>query len=161
MENKIKFNEIDDIMLLRSGFRETVDSPRYLVYHLTTKQKVEKLIKKNLANKQLSNKDIIVTQMLNEQANHLEMYMTLFVKDGENKKFIHIEKDETVTLTNKPTCFFEVDLFEENSLKDYKKMIQNTYEKSDVFKQYGSFKTEKITNRLFNAIKNKPADMNY
>ena len=161
MSNKINYNLIEENMLLRSGFRESEASPRYLVYHIAKKSDVERLLKRELANKKLLNKDVNIMNDLSQQANYLDMYMTLYLKDGENKKYIHIEKDDTVTLTNKPTCFFDVELFEDNNLIEYEKMITNVYKKSDTYKRYGSFKLEKISNKLFNTIKSKPADMNY
>ena len=122
-------------VLTRSGFRESFDSQRVLIYHLADLNNV-------------INASIKAKHELSEKALELKKYYALAITDSDNKvKYVHIEKDMNVNLTDIPTCFFEPDIFVVDYYFDeIGTFIINTYKKSECYKLFPKLEFEIFSN---------------
>lgn len=81
---------------------------------------------------------------LTNYSKYIDNFYVLSINKNNEKKYIHIEKDETVTLTDEPTCYFDSIFFDNKKFSDIEEMITNIYKESDCYKENGMFSKEII-----------------
>ena len=81
--------------LMRSGHRNSVDLQRILVYHLVDTNEIKTRKLQSIVEKSLNHNEYYALKVLNN-----------------DREYIHIEKDSTVSLTEYPICFFEIEIFD-------------------------------------------------
>lgn len=126
----------DRKILSKSSYKK--DSQTVLIYHLLDTKKYIKF------NGKKSGKLLKI-------AKGIKNYFALSILASNEKKYIHISSDEVVTLSDKPTCVFEQELFINPLYSNEEELIVNIYKKSHYFKQHSRFRLEIISN---NEIKN-------
>ena len=66
------------------------------------------------------------------------------VDTGYGKKYVHIEKDDTVSLTSKPTFFVDALLIETSNMRDALGH-EDIWKKSNYYDEYGMYSRRKIS----------------
>ena len=120
--------------LMRSGHRNGIDTQRVLFYHLMSINKFLKLKSNNVTP--------IVEEMFNKK---------FYVIKVDNK-YVHIEKDETIYLTNYPTCFYETDIFEDNEYKFFGENLLKDIKKSSFYDETLNIEYEVVSKSKIKAI---------
>ena len=69
------------------------------------------------------------------------------IDENNNKKYLHIEKNGTVTLTNVPTCFIESRIVLDCKYDDLKMIINSSYNKSEYCQNYGRYHIEVLSKK--------------
>lgn len=87
---------------------------------------------------------------------NIPFYYTFSVKTAKgDKKYLHIEKDDTITITDLPTFFCDKELYDgELETEAMKKNYEKLYEQSSYSSQYGMFEkelvdTQELKNKIF------------
>ena len=121
-------------VLTRSGFRESFSSPRILIYHLVS---IDEALHSTYDQ----------TNKLINKAMQLNQYYVISTTKDNEKKYIHIEKDNTISLEDKPTCFFEKDVFDnEYYFREYEEFIFKEYKKTNFYKTNPNMSFELVSN---------------
>ena len=121
-------------VLTRSGFRASFSSPRILIYHLVS---IDEALHSTYDQ----------TNKLINKAMQLNQYYVISTTKDNEKKYIHIEKDNTISLEDKPTCFFEKDVFDnEYYFREYEEFIFKEYKKTNFYKTNPNMSFELVSN---------------
>ena len=116
-------SEVCQTIMLRSGHRNDETKQRVLVYHLISTV-LAATIKSASA----------LQQVIKNGFNHENYYV--LKRSERNGKYIHIEKDESVILTDFPICFFESEIFEDiNNFDQFGDYVLKMYKKSKYYKK--------------------------
>ena len=78
-------------------------------------------------------------------AKDVEDFYVLEVSSLSSKKYVHIEKDGTVSITQKPTFFIDAYLIETPMFAMQKDILKNEYQRSDYYPLYGMYSLRKIS----------------
>ena len=121
-------------VLTRSGFRTSFTSPRVLIYHLVS---IEEAL----------NSTYDQTNKLINKAMQINQYYVISTTKDNEKKYIHIEKDNTVSFEDKPTCFFEKEVFDNQYyFQEYEEFIFKDYKKTNFYKSNPNINLELVSN---------------
>ena len=78
-------------------------------------------------------------------AREIKDFYVLEVSSLFGKKYVHIEKDDTITLTSKPTFYIDAYLVETSRLGIVMEQYKYLWKNSNHFNQYGMFSLRKIS----------------
>ena len=123
--------ELISKVLTRSGYIK--EDKNILIYHLANEEKEE------------------CSRMVNTNALKFDKYFALLVSVGNKVRYINIGRNMNVNLTDKPTCFFEPDIFKLDKYFDkIGNMIIDLYKRSELYKRFPKLEFEIFSNAYVN-----------